>query len=98
MDTSGKPGNSLQLIEDDPKFTHGTTAATTFRFLPGHRQSIAKFVQQTKQQEEEREDCAEKGKVGVYVQCQKGEKKLQRKCVLTTAVVQAVQKSSIKAA
>ena len=61
MDTSGEPGNSLQLIEDfinnehpgNTKFTHGTTAASTFKFPPGHRQSIAKFVQQTKLQEEE---------------------------------------------
>ena len=61
MDSSGEPGNSLQLIEDfinnehpgDTRFTHGTTAASTFKFPPGHRQSIAKFVQQTKLQEEE---------------------------------------------
>ena len=51
VDTTKKPGNLLQLVEDfinnehpgDSKFTHGTIAASTFRFFPGHHQSIDGF-------------------------------------------------------
>ena len=86
MDTSGKPGNSLQLVEDfinnehpgDPKFTHGTTAASTFRFLPGHRQSIAKFVQQTKQQEEEKRRLCRKRESGGLCTMPKRRKKASK--------------------
>lgn len=86
MDTSGKPGNSLQLVEDfinnehpgDPKFSHGTTAGSTFRFLPGHRQSIAKFVQQTKQQEEEKRRLCRKRESGGLCTMPKRRKKASK--------------------
>ena len=83
VDTTKKSGNLLQLVEDfindehpvDSKFTHGTIAASTFRFFPGHLQSVAKFVQQTKQQEEEKKILCQKRESVFFVQCQKGEKK-----------------------
>jgi len=51
MDVSDKPGNSLQLIEEyiakeypnDPQYTR-CSMAPSFKFPPGHRQRIAKFV------------------------------------------------------
>ena len=51
MDMSDKPGNSLQLIEEfiakeypnDPQYIR-CAMAPSFKFPPGHRQRIAKFV------------------------------------------------------
>lgn len=51
MDVSDKPGNSLQVIEEfiareypnDPQYTR-CSMAPSFKFPPGHRQRIAKFV------------------------------------------------------
>ena len=60
MDTSSEPGNSLQVIEEfisnehpnDPKFTRGTMATGMFKFPPGHRHTITKFVKDVKQLQE----------------------------------------------
>ena len=63
MDTSSDPGNSLQAIEDfinaehasdDPKFSRGTMATSTFKFPPGHRHAITKFMKEVKQLKEEK--------------------------------------------
>ena len=59
MDTSDKPGNSLQAIEEfinsehpnDVRFTRGTG---TFKFPPGHRHTIARFVREVRQLEEDK--------------------------------------------
>lgn len=112
MDTSGEPGNSLQLIEDfinnehpgDTKFTHGTTAASTFKFPPGHRQiKYCKVCAANKAAGGRNEKIAsKKGKWGVLiVLCQKDGKQLvstQKRWPLTTALVQVAQKSLNKAA
>lgn len=68
MDVSHGPLNSLQQIEDhinsvhpsDPKFIRGTMPASTFKFPPGHRQTIEAFVKEVKQQEEEKKRLCRK--------------------------------------
>lgn len=68
MNTSHEAGNSLQLIEEyintthpnDPKFMRANMAASTFRFPPGHRQTIEAFVKEIKQLEDEKTRRARK--------------------------------------
>lgn len=63
MDISSKQDNSLQLIEEfvsseypnDPRFSRGVTASGSFKFPPGHRQSIEKFIKDIREQRKERE-------------------------------------------
>jgi len=72
MDVSDKPGNSLQLIEEyiakeypnDPQYTR-CSMAPSFKFPPGHRQRIAKFV----------------GDVANHVQAKKIASSHKRRCV-----------------
>ena len=72
MDVSDKPGNSLQVIEEfiakeypnDPQYTR-CTMAPSFKFPPGHRQRIAKFV----------------GEVANHVQAKKIPLNHKRRCV-----------------
>ena len=102
MDVSCEPGNSLQLIEEfihnehplDPRFVHGTTTANTFKFPPGHRQSIVKFVQQVKQQEEERKRlCRKRESEACCAKLKKKELRLptHKECPLATAIVAIAQ-------
>ena len=76
MDVSDSPGNSLQVIENfiskeypnDPRFYRSNMTCTFFP--PGHRQRIARFVKQVKEQlEEERKQIKRKrrGGASIYV-------------------------------
>ena len=87
MDTSGEPGNSLQLIEDfinnehpgDTKFTHGTTADSTFKFSAWPPPKYCKVCAANKAAGGRNEKIAsKKGKWGVLYFTKKTENSLSQ--------------------